>query len=359
MKRADNRGDPDDLFADTRMSFGEHIEDLRKYLIRAIAGFFIAFLFSFLIGERVLAFIKAPVESQLKDFHKRRLEKTKLNLEKEEAKETEANTLKKIAVYLPPESVNALLRQMTKLQRLPAPVVDEKALESLEPETMVMEVRPLDLALAMSKADEILRRTSQLATMSITEPFMVFIKVCTVTGVILGSPWIFYQLWAFVAAGLYPHEKRYVNLYLPVSLGLFLVGAAMCQFMVIPKAIEALLWFNEWLGLEPELRLNEWLGFAILLPLVFGISFQTPMVMLFLAKIGILDAKSFRQKRRMAWFVLAIFAAIVTPVDAISMLMLWLPMCGLYELGILMVQYTAKPANAGFDVPEEEEMVGV
>jgi sec-independent protein translocase protein TatC len=359
MKRADDRSDPDDLFADTRMSFGEHIEDLRKYLLKAIAGFLIAFLFSFLIGERVLAFIKAPVESQLKKFHNRRLEQTKQNLEKDEKKESDANSAKRIALYFPPESIFALDRQMAKLRGQPPPNIDEKALQNLEPENLMVEVRPLDLAMAMSEADQVLHKTSQLATMSITEPFMVFIKVCTVTGFILGSPWIFYQLWAFVAAGLYPHEKRYINIYLPVSLGLFLTGAALCQFMVIPKAIEALLWFNEWLGLEPELRLNEWLGFAILLPLVFGISFQTPMVMLFLAKIGILDTDSFRQKRRMAWFVLAIFAAIVTPVDAISMLMLWIPMCGLYELGILLVQYTAKPANAGFDVPEEEEMVGV
>src|SRR5262249_57292693 len=102
------------------------------------------------------------------------------------------------------------------------------------------------------------------------------------------------------------HEKKYVHKYLPISLGLFLAGVLLCQFMVIPKAIEALLWFNEWLGLEPDLRLNEWLSFALLLPLVFGLSFQTTMVMLFLAKLGILDADSFRKKRRIAWFVMAI-----------------------------------------------------
>src|SRR5205085_235493 len=144
---------------------------------------------------------------------------------------------------------------------------------------------------------------------------------------VIGSPWIFYQIWAFIAAGLYPHEKKLVHVYLPVSLGLFLSGVFMCQFLVIPRAIEALLWFNEWLGFKPDLRLNEWLGFAILLPVVFGVSFQTPMVMMFLARIGIMTAESFRKHWRMAYFALAVFAAIITPTpDMITMLMLWVPM---------------------------------
>src|SRR5205823_3177156 len=157
-----------------------------------------------------------------------------------------------------------------------------------------------------------------------------------ITGFILASPWIFYQIWAFIAAGLYPHEKRLVNVYLPVSLFLFLAGVAVCQFLVLPKAVEALLWFNEWLGLDPDLRLSEWLSFAIMMPVVFGISFQTPLVMLFAYRIGVVDIETFRNKRRLAWFLMAIFAAVITPsVDALSMLFLWVPMGFLYEMGIL------------------------
>src|SRR5207253_11065008 len=112
---------------------------------------------------------------------------------------------------------------------------------------------------------------------NITEPFMVYFKVSVYCGFVLASPWIFYQMWAFVAAGLYPHEKHYVNYYLPFSLGLFLAGAACCQWVVLPQAISALLWFNEWLNVDPDLRLNEYLGFAILFPVFFGLSFQTPL----------------------------------------------------------------------------------
>src|SRR6516162_2482582 len=117
----------------------------------------------------------------------------------------------------------------------------------------------------------------------------------------------------FVAAGLYPSEKRLVHVYLPVSLGLFIAGVLICQFLVIPKAIQALLWFNEWVGAKADVRLNEWLGFAIFMPLVFGISFQTPLVMLFIQRIGLLTVDSFRKFRRIAWFTLAVFAAVITP----------------------------------------------
>src|SRR5262249_40955687 len=151
------------------------------------------------------------------------------------------------------------------------------------------------------------------------------------------SPYVFWQLWSFVAAGLYPHEKHYVHKYLPLSLSLFLGGVFLCQFAVIPKSIEALLWFNDWIGLTPDLRLNEWLGFAILLPLVFGVSFQTPLVMLFLKRIGIMTVATYLAAWRMAVFILAFFAALITPTpDAFTMLLMWVPLCGLYFLGIYL-----------------------
>ena len=202
-------------------------------------------------------------------------------------------------------------------------------------------------------------RRPTLATLRVEEAFMVYIKVCIVTGFVLASPWVFYQLWSFIAAGLYPNEKRYVNVFMPFSIGLFLAGVAMCELMVIPKAVEALLWFNEWLGLEPELRLNDWLGFAILMPLVFGISFQTPLVMLFVERIGFLSVEQLRKSHRIAWFVMAIFAAVVTPTDAFSMLFLWIPMSLLYELGIILCRMQPPRSLLDTDLPESEEMVEV
>ena len=104
---------------------------------------------------------------------------------------------------------------------------------------------------------------------------------------------------------MYPHEKRYVNLYLPMSLVLFLAGVAVCEFIVIPKALAYLLGFNEWMGLENELRLNEWLTFALLMPIMCGLAFQTPLVMLFLERLGIVNVDFYRKYRRYAVMGLA------------------------------------------------------
>jgi sec-independent protein translocase protein TatC len=132
-----------------------------------------------------------------------------------------------------------------------------------------------------------------------------------------------------------------------------------CEFLVMPRAIEAMLWFNEWLDLDATLRLEEWLSFALLMPVVFGLSFQTPLVMLFAHKIGVVTVEWFREKRRIAWFAMCIFAALITPsVDPVSMLLLWVPMGGLYELGIVMCVYQGGEEEGLAEWEQEEQKSG-
>jgi sec-independent protein translocase protein TatC len=179
------------------------------------------------------------------------------------------------------------------------------------------------------------------------EPALIFFRVCLVTGLVLASPWVFYQVWAFIAAGLYRHERASVYKYLPYSLGLFLAGVFLCFFAVLPLTLRFLLGFNVWLGVTPMLRLSEWMGFATILPLVFGLCFQTPVVMLFLAMIGIFTASDYRAKRRLAFLIIVIVAAVLTPgPDVSSMLLLSVPMVLLYELGIVLVG-RSRPAAIG------------
>lgn len=348
MRYDPESANPDDLFADTRMTFGEHIETLRTHLIRAIAGFVVGMLLSFLFGHFVLHIITAPVEAQLNAFYDRRVEKVADGLRKGTTASEELNTPR-------PVSFRINVADWRRTLGVPAPAGAEEE----EWADVTLQVKPLEITLVTERAQRLVGRRPLLSTMNVMEGFMVYFKVCALCGIVISSPWVFWQIWAFIAAGLYPHEKRSIHVYLPFSVVLFLAGVIMCQFLVIPKAVNALLWFNEWLGLEPDLRLNEWLSFALILPVVFGVSFQTPLVMLFLAKIRLLDADSFRRKRRMAWFAMAAFAGLITPVDALSMIMLWVPMCLLYELGILLVLYTAREPEFGDEVPEPDQMVGV
>jgi sec-independent protein translocase protein TatC len=349
VRHGDQAPDSDDMFADTRMSFGDHIEELRIRLWRAIIGFGIGLCLSLFIGQPVLRFIARPVENELQRFYTNRAERIQEELKHGDASLEAINERREVPVWV---NRKALREQLG--------IPGELAADAEAWVQVPMQIAPLELTLVTQKADRVVNRPPLLATMNVTEAFMVYFKVCIVCGIVIGSPWIFFQLWAFVAAGLYPHEKRYVHVYLPFSLGLFLAGVFLCQFFVIPKTIEILLSFNEWIGLEPDLRLNEWLSFAIMLPLVFGVSFQTPLVMLFLAKVGIMGSETFRGTRRIAWFVLAIFAAVITPsVDAISMLWLWVPMCLLFELGIILARFAERNRELDVDVPESEEMVEV
>jgi sec-independent protein translocase protein TatC len=384
--------DPDDFFADTRMSFGDHIEDLRTHMWRAAKGFGVALVFSFFIGHLVLDYITAPVKEQLRAFHKRRVEATMKELPSNSSYLQANRRTPFFEYYFLRPQVEALLKGASpeELSKFKRPVVreteakapgekswwerltgggDEQPAEDANVQVVgpndvvplwVAVGEPLRQAGALQEPTAIVNDSDSMSTLNVQEAFMVWFKVCLVCGLVLGSPWIFWQIWSFVAAGLYPHEKRYVHFYLPISLGLFLVGVGICEVFVIPKAIEALLWFNEWLGLKPDLRLNEWLGFAIFMPVVFGLSFQTPLVMLFLNKIGIVNVQSFQNKRRYFWFGMAVFAAVITPsTDALSMLFLWVPMSLLFEFGIVLIKFSHQKPDLDVDVPDPEEMVEV
>ena len=205
---------------------------------------------------------------------------------------------------------------------------------------VTFQVRPLDMFDASSEISQKVMRPPTLVALSAVEGLMVYLKVALYCAIVLSSWRIFYQLWSFVAAGLYPSEKKLVNVYLPVSVALFLVGVGVCEFLVLPRAVHYLISFNEWLDLESELRLTDWLSFAILMPLVFGAAFQTPLVMLFLEQIGIMDLEKYRSYRRIAYFALALVAVVLTPSpDAFSYLSLTIPLWVLYELGILFCRF--------------------
>ncbi len=383
---SDGYADPDDVFADTRMTFGEHIEDLRRHLWLALIGFAVAVVGSFFIAKPVLAFISAPVERQLRgywdEFYQRRVQELQETMSASTAQPQSSMALPwrmnksdfakmldaelaRRGVKLPQASPPARLNIVPAFQMLlekigvgPVAVLDESEFSQWA-EVRMQFANPMQLALEMDKFLKEVRPPT-LSTLSVQEGLVVYFKVSILSGFVLGSPWVFYQIWAFIAAGLYPHEKRYFHLFLPFSLGLFLLGVGVCEFIVMDKAIEALLWFNQWLNLAPDLRLNEWLGFAIFMPLVFGLSFQTPLVMLFLQRVGIFTVDSFRGKRKIAWFVLAVFAAVITPsIDPVSMMFLWVPMGLLFELGIWLCAFLPGRPLLDFEVSEEEEKVEV
>lgn len=344
----------EDMFAETRMSFGDHLEELRVHLWKAVIGFLVAVFFSFFIGKTVLQIIAKPVEAQLGKFYSDRVQKMEEELDKNDAALQKLNQ---------PINMTLLFDGPELARQLAPPGQKEQAAAAAKGKQIEVDAQikePLRLVIKLHSALQAIGRRPALSTLSIQEAFMAYFKVCLACGFVLGSPWIFYQIWLFVAAGLYPHEKRIINVYLPISVFLFICGIVLCQVFVIPRAIEALLWFNEWVGLEPDLRFNEWLSFAIMMPLIFGFSFQTPLAMLFMERIGLMTIEGYKSHWRIAFFIILIVAAVITPtVDAITLALLVLPMFGLYWLGIVLCKLNPSRSGLGIDAPEPDDLVEV
>jgi sec-independent protein translocase protein TatC len=213
-------------------------------------------------------------------------------------------------------------------------------------------------AIATGPGHNSVLRPARLTALTVTEPFTVYFKVSLVLGLVIGSPWIIYQLWTFIASGLYRHERRLVYFFTPLSLGLFLGGVVLCQLVVLPAGLSYLLSYYEWLDVEPELRLNDWLHFALWMPVVFGLAFQTPLVMLALERIGLFSVSTYRNNRRLAIFLLAVLAAVLTvSPDWWNMMALAIPLWVLYELGIVLCWLMSQGEPA--EEPTEEELADV
>jgi sec-independent protein translocase protein TatC len=143
-----------------------------------------------------------------------------------------------------------------------------------------------------------------------------------------------------VASGLYPNEKKYVNVFLPFSVALFLGGALMAYFFVFPPVLNFFFGFSDWLGQEQRPRINDWMSFVLMLPLAFGISFQLPLVMLFVERIGIVSVKSYISHWRYAVVGMAVAAMVLCPSgDPTSMLLMLIPMVLLYFGGIVLCKW--------------------
>jgi sec-independent protein translocase protein TatC len=174
------------------------------------------------------------------------------------------------------------------------------------------------------------------------EVFFTRVKIAAFGGICLGFPAIAAQLWLFVAPGLYRHEKRAFLPFLMWTPVLFVTGAAFVYYVMLPFAIAFFAGYQVpstqgALGIQLLPKVSEYLDFVMTLMLAFGLTFQLPVLLSLLGKVGIVSAKGLREMRKFAWVGLFAVAAIFTPPDAISMMSLAVPLVGLYEISIISV----------------------
>lgn len=249
---------------------------------------------------------------------------------------------------------------------------------------------------------------AQLYYNEVAGAFMTYLKVCLIAALAVAGPWIVYQLWLFVAAGLYPHERKTITRYIPLSLTLLVSGMVFVYFVVLPVTVGVLIDFGSgipmpraekiattapstqptqvarydgdpahpidgeiWLNthdrqlkiylagevrnivfgprnlVAPLITLSSYIDLVITSMVMFGLCFQLPLVMLALAKVNIVNPATFRKSRRIVYFILAVVAAFVAPGDVVmSMMMLLVPLLVLYEMGIILSAWSLRKAQA-------------
>jgi len=187
---------------------------------------------------------------------------------------------------------------------------------------------------------------TRITTFSPAEPFMVSLKVWVVGGLIVASPILIWELWAFLAPAFTANEKKYFYPVVFASTVLFLGGCAMAYFLVLPKGLGWLLNFSAGY-FNVQLRAEDYFTFMALFILAFGVVFELPVVLVLLAKVGVIDDKWLKKNRRWAIVVLAFAAAVITPSqDAFSMLAMFIPLYLLYEISVVLARFVQPKREA-------------
>ncbi|MFP6575834.1 MAG: twin-arginine translocase subunit TatC [Pirellulaceae bacterium] len=325
---------PDDLFSDTTMSFGEHLEELRGVLVKAAVALGIGFMIGLFLANKVVIQIQRPLKKALEDYA---LETARL--EGEESGLSEEQLEKRLANQLLPDSIHIDAQALWRDLKKAAPDAFKQS-GDLPDELQMLEIQTWKTVDASVK------------TLNAHEAFMIWMKAGFIFGFVLSSPVVFYYIWSFIAAGLYPHEKKYIHIYLPFSLLLFLAGSALAFLFVFEPVLSFLFSFNRAMDIDPDPRISEWMSFVLFLPLGFGIAFQLPLVMLFVHRLGLVSVGTFISKWRIAVLIIFVLSMFLTPADPISMLMMAIPLCGLYVLGILLCKWMPRnrsPFAEGYD----------
>lgn len=186
----------------------------------------------------------------------------------------------------------------------------------------------------------------RLVVLAPADPFVVYMKIALIAGLIISSPWVFYQLWMFVAAGLYPHERRYVYRAVPFSAVLFVTGALFFLYVIAPISLRFFLRFGKFIDVAPNWTLQKYVSFITLLMLVFGIGFQTPVAVFVLNRTGLVSIKALHQSRKYVLLAIFVVAAVATPPDVISQVTLALPLYLLFELGIVLSYFAGRKKSS-------------
>ncbi|MBE0536413.1 MAG: twin-arginine translocase subunit TatC [Phycisphaerae bacterium] len=193
--------------------------------------------------------------------------------------------------------------------------------------------------------------TAVIVTQGPTEGFMVYMKTSMLFGILLTSPWLIWQIWAFVSAGLYQKEKRYVHTVAPISGALFITGGLFFMLVVAPLVMRFLIRFDATMGLRSFWSLQKYINMVFSLTLVFGAAFQMPIAIVFAERLGLVSIEALTKNRKFVILGLLVVSAMATPPDVVSQVSLAIPLYALYEASILYCRWRARRKKAVTSTP--------
>jgi sec-independent protein translocase protein TatC len=203
----------------------------------------------------------------------------------------------------------------------------------------------------------VLPPNSYMIYTSLPEAFFNYMKISFYASLFLTSPYILYQLWKFISPGLYKSEKKYMLPFVISSTILFICGILFGYYLALPPAFSFFVEFSSDF-LRPMFSLREYLSLSLKLLLAFGVSFELPVVIFFLAKIGVVSSKMLSRNRRYAILIIFIAAAVLTPSpDAITQIIMAVPLMGLYEIGIIVAKLAEKKRHEAEDLKDDQKEI--
>ncbi len=294
------------------MTFAEHLEELRARIIISLIAFGVAFLVAFGFQEELLRVFTRPYRAAVTEIN--------ASLRAKYAKEHHART---------PTLEDRTVDELEKAKALPPDAIDR--------------LRKFQRDETGGEAPQL---PSELNAIELSETFGAYMQVCTIAALLVSAPILLFQLWRFIGAGLYDHERGIVMRVLPWSLLLFFTGLSFGFFVLAKISIQFLASYGESDVVQPHVSIGAYFGLLFLLLLVMGLVFQIPLIMTILSSVGLVKPAWFRSKRRHCILAIFIIAAVITPPDYVSQLIVAFPMLLLFEAGIFLAAKAQRRRDA-------------
>ncbi len=331
---------------DEEKPFLEHLDELRSTLIRMVMTLLICTIACMFFASTLMDILRKPVNEVWDMFEQTHLP-SQIDMEvwaKAKETATAAAALEEPQRRMLFERIPASQAELAKaalVLRAAQVLPDEQKLTFIQDAAADDSVRELAMNLYESKA-VLTDGTGRgaLKMMSAFQPgeaFMLSIKLALYAGIVVSFPLLLYFLLQFIIPGLLQHERKLLYKCMFVGFGLFLIGTCFCYFIVLPKVLTFFYTYSLEFGISNEWRIGYYLSFATQMILMFGLAFELPVVVMPFVKLGVLTYEMMKSTRRYALVAIVVLAAVITPTpDVATMMLMAVPMYGLYELCILL-----------------------